>query len=116
MSSMAYAYRVGRSTVSQVISETCDALWEVLQDELLEPSDENWKRIAAEFNNCWQFPRCIGAIDSKHVAIKVSQKTIPKLFKDICDTIVKNIIADLNILIYWIFFVLVSKQCWLNVL
>ncbi|XP_011883603.1 PREDICTED: putative nuclease HARBI1 [Vollenhovia emeryi] len=70
MSSMAYAYRIGRSTVSQIVSETCDALWEVLQDELLEPSDENWKRIAAEFNDCWQFPHCIGAIDGKHVAIK----------------------------------------------
>lgn len=46
-----HAYRVGRSTVSQIISETCDALWEMLQDELLELSDENWKRIAAEFDN-----------------------------------------------------------------
>jgi len=41
MNSMAYAYRIGRSTVSQIISETCDALWEVLQDELFQPSEEN---------------------------------------------------------------------------
>lgn len=73
MTSMAYAYRIGKSTVSQIISETCDALWEVLQDELFEPSSENWKKIAAEFDDYWQFPHCIGAIDGKHVAISVRQ-------------------------------------------
>jgi len=73
MNSMAYAYRIGRSTVSQIVSETCDALWEALQDELFQPSEENWKKVA-KFDDRWQFPHCISAIDGKHVAIKVGRK------------------------------------------
>lgn len=72
MSSIAYAYRIERSTVSMIVAETCEALWEVLQDELLQPSSINWKKIAAEFEEQWNFPHCIGAIDNKHVIIKVN--------------------------------------------
>jgi len=35
------------------------------------PSEENWKSIAEEFKARWNFPHCIGAIDGKHVVIKV---------------------------------------------
>ena len=31
------------------------------------PSREDWIRIEHEFNQCWQFPNCIGALDGKHV-------------------------------------------------
>lgn len=41
MSSMAYAYRVGWSTVSMIVAETCEALWDVLQDELFQSSSVN---------------------------------------------------------------------------
>lgn len=32
-------------------------------------SEEDWKRIATDFEQKWQFPHCLGAIDGKHVAI-----------------------------------------------
>ena len=31
---------------------------------------EDWKAISKEFENLWNFPHCIGAINRKHVAIE----------------------------------------------
>ncbi|XP_011881490.1 PREDICTED: putative nuclease HARBI1 [Vollenhovia emeryi] len=70
MTSIAYAFRIGYSTASTIISETCQCLWDVLQSEMFVPSEDNWKKVAKEFNDRWNFPHCIGAIDGKHVTIK----------------------------------------------
>jgi hypothetical protein len=47
-SSIAMHYRLGRSTVSQIIYDTCDAIFDVLQPIYLTPPQgpEEWKRIA----------------------------------------------------------------------
>lgn len=71
MSSIAFAYRCGRNTVSMIISETYESLWDVLENELFEPSQYRWKDIAKDFEDYWNFPHCIGALDGKHVNIKV---------------------------------------------
>lgn len=34
------------------------------------PTEERWKEIAHDFENLWNFPNCIGAIDGKHVRIQ----------------------------------------------
>ncbi|KYQ53565.1 Putative nuclease HARBI1, partial [Trachymyrmex zeteki] len=72
MASLAMSYRIGKSTVSGIIQETCEAIWKVLQPQVLEqPSQQDWIKIEDEFFKKWNFPHCIGAIDGKHVVIQV---------------------------------------------
>lgn len=43
-------YRLGRRTVSNIIYETCAAIWEVFQPIYMRPpSDDDWKTIAEEY-------------------------------------------------------------------
>ncbi|XP_067009911.2 uncharacterized protein [Anabrus simplex] len=68
---IAYSYRTGASTVSSIVNEVCEAIWNRLQDEVLPiPSEEKWKLIAKDFENLWNFPHCLGALDGKHVLIR----------------------------------------------
>ncbi|KYN23210.1 hypothetical protein ALC57_04376 [Trachymyrmex cornetzi] len=67
MVSLSYQFRIGKSTVSKIILETTTAIWNVLQPIVLkQPTEHDWKRIAKEFNDKWNFVNCIGAIDGKH--------------------------------------------------
>lgn len=72
MVSISYAFRVAPSTVSHIIYETCNAIWECLHENiLLKPNEESWLDIAKAFNERWQLPHCVGAMDGKHVVIQV---------------------------------------------
>ena len=70
--SMSFSYRMGKATVSNIIQETCQAIWDALNEEYLRPptSTEEWKNIANEYIELWNFPHCVGAIDGKHIAIQ----------------------------------------------
>ncbi|XP_018358447.1 PREDICTED: uncharacterized protein LOC108758142 [Trachymyrmex cornetzi] len=65
-------YRIGRSTVYSIIPEVCNGIWEVLQPTYLRCPQEahEWLKIANEYNNKWNFPNCLGAIDGKHCRIQ----------------------------------------------
>jgi hypothetical protein len=72
MKSLSYAFRVGHNTISKIISETCEVIWNCLKESVfLKDNQESWKTIANEFERLWNFPNCIGAIDGKHVQIQV---------------------------------------------
>ncbi|KAG1935444.1 protein ALP1-like [Pimephales promelas] len=70
--SLSFQYRIGRSTISEIVMETCQALYEVLKDDHLKtPTTEaEWREVAMGFENKWQFPNCLGAIDGKHIYIQ----------------------------------------------
>ncbi|XP_011868296.1 PREDICTED: uncharacterized protein LOC105562239 [Vollenhovia emeryi] len=72
MHSMSYHYLAGVSTISHIIGETCNAIWNSICQEVLPPSKstEEWLRLAEEFEGRWNFNHCIGAIDGKHVTIE----------------------------------------------
>lgn len=52
--SNSFAYRIGRSTVSMIIRETCDAVWAVLHEEYLRPPTraKNGKKLQENFKVC----------------------------------------------------------------
>ncbi|XP_024875884.1 protein ANTAGONIST OF LIKE HETEROCHROMATIN PROTEIN 1-like, partial [Temnothorax curvispinosus] len=72
MVSISYQYLLGCTTISNIISETCEAIWNMLCPVVLPSSltKEDWLRIAADFENQCNFPHCIGAIDGKHIVIQ----------------------------------------------
>lgn len=74
--SMAYGFRIARSTAHQIIKETCTVLWDVLQPLYLpQPTVESWKASSIEFRNQWQFPQCVGAVDGRHVVLQQPAKS-----------------------------------------
>ncbi|XP_018312948.1 putative nuclease HARBI1, partial [Mycetomoellerius zeteki] len=76
MKSLSYAFRIGHSTVSQIITETCHAIWNSLKNLVFITDDEgSWQGVADEFESLWNFPHCIGAIDGKHIAIQASPRS-----------------------------------------
>ena len=71
LQTISFSYRLGGSTVSRIVAETCEVLWVALQDYIKQPSKpEEWKMIAEEFWNIWNFPICCGAIDGKHLVMQ----------------------------------------------
>uniref|UniRef100_UPI003AAFE7A5 uncharacterized protein n=1 Tax=Centroberyx gerrardi TaxID=166262 RepID=UPI003AAFE7A5 len=70
--SLSFQYRIGRTTISEIVMETCEALYDVLkEDHLKTPTAEaEWREVARAFQEKWQFPHCLGAIDGKHIYIQ----------------------------------------------
>lgn len=33
-------------------------------------TEENWLELARDFNDKWNFPHCIGAVDGKHIEMR----------------------------------------------
>lgn len=74
--SIAYNYLLGDRTVSNIVQEVATAIWNNMQPVYLaEPKTETWKSIALRFEDRWQFPHCVGAIDGKHIVIKKPGKS-----------------------------------------
>jgi phage FluMu protein Com len=70
--SHAFSFNLGRSTVSKIIAETCKALWSRLASQYVKfpQCKEEWQNIASEFQEQWNMPHVLGALDGKHVRIK----------------------------------------------
>jgi len=74
---IATSYRVSPTTITRIIRETTSVIWDVLCNKgyLLTPKSKvEWKKIANEFHELWNFPNCLGAIDGKHVIMQATSK------------------------------------------
>lgn len=65
-------FRMGESTIRNIIYDTCQALWESMSATHMKTpmSPQEWKDVAADFNKYWNFPHCLGSIDGKHCNIQ----------------------------------------------
>lgn len=75
--SLSFSYRIGKTTVTFIIRETLMAIWTVLSGKYLRPpkNQQEWLVISKEFEEKWNFPHCIGAIDGKHIAMQCPKHT-----------------------------------------
>ena len=54
-------FRMGRSTVHEIINETCEAIWQALQPDFMKPpTRQDWEQIEKGFRLKWHFPNCVG--------------------------------------------------------
>ena len=74
---LSYSFRLGRMTVSNIIKDVCDAIYDVLSPIYLKPpaSVDEWKCISNDFETLWDMPHVIGAIDGKHIPIDCPKGT-----------------------------------------
>jgi hypothetical protein len=73
MASISFQYLIGKTTVCNIIHETCTAIWDSLHPTVLPPilTEQEWLELARDFEELRNFVHCIGAIDGKHVVIQV---------------------------------------------
>nr|XP_015192141.1 PREDICTED: uncharacterized protein LOC102689759 [Lepisosteus oculatus] len=69
---LGFKYHIGRSTVSDIVTTTCEALHKVLKEDYLKTptSEDQWGAIAKDFYEKWHFPNCLGAVDGKQIYIQ----------------------------------------------
>lgn len=65
-----YLFRIGVTTASLIVPNTCRVLWTALNNDVFPQfSEEFWRHTAEAFKKNLHFPHCLGAIDGKHVRI-----------------------------------------------
>ncbi|XP_060869626.1 uncharacterized protein LOC132944347 [Metopolophium dirhodum] len=75
-----FEFKIGKSTVGEIVRETCIAIWNMLQkEEMPEPTTEHWLEISNTFYSKTNFPNCLGAVDGKHIRIQ-NPKNMDSLF------------------------------------
>ena len=70
--SQSFTFRIGRATISNILRETLQAIWDALNKAYLAPpsNTEDWIHIAEKYEEECNFPHCLGAIDGKHIMIE----------------------------------------------
>ena len=72
--SLSFTFRIGTTTVSSIIKETCIVLKEVLTNKFVKPPrcETDWLEIARDFEEIWNLPNVVDALDEKHIQIEAS--------------------------------------------
>ena len=67
---LAELFSVGRSTVGEIVLETCEVIAEQLLPKYMQvQNDDRLHETVDRFSLCWGFPQTVGAIDGTHIPI-----------------------------------------------
>ena len=67
-----FQFRISRPAISYILTEVCEAIPKNLGPSYLKvpSSEQEWIQIAKQFEEKWNFPNCLGAIDGKHITLQ----------------------------------------------
>ena len=70
--SMRYSWRVAHNTISLIVREVCQAIFDEYGADVMSvpTEEEKWLQISDRFLKRWNFPNTLGALDGKHVSCK----------------------------------------------
>ena len=70
-SSLSFQFRVAENTISQILRRVCRAIIDEFMEQFMPfpEKEEAWQKISDLYQERWNFPNCVGAIDGKHIAI-----------------------------------------------
>ncbi|KAG5872392.1 hypothetical protein JTB14_005344 [Gonioctena quinquepunctata] len=74
--SLQYNFRVSQAAISGFIPLVCQAIYDELKGEYLHVPNTSaeWLEVARNFEETWNMPNCLGALDGKHILIKAQQE------------------------------------------
>ena len=70
--SLHFQFRISRPAISYIVTKVCEAIPKKLGPSYLKvpSSEEERLQIAKQFEEKWNFPNCLGAIDGKHITLQ----------------------------------------------
>ena len=67
---VAWLFGISKSSVCTIVRETCDAIVQVLQMQLIKlPKGDMLDQVIEGFEFKWGFPNCVGAVDGTHIPV-----------------------------------------------
>ena len=69
--SLQYSFKVSKSAICKFVPVVCQAIIDVYKPEVLKcpKTPEEWNQVAEEFSKKWNYHKCAGALDGKHVRV-----------------------------------------------
>src|SRR4051794_21954248 len=80
-----YTFRISNSRISGIVTETCEAIWELLQPIYLSVPNtpHEWTLIANRFMERWNMPNCLGKLflNEFHKIYSTSYRYFSEIFE-----------------------------------
>ena len=74
---LSFGFRVSRHTIAVIIPEVCKAIQDELAEEVVRfpQNEEEWLEVSQRFQQKWNMPHALGALDGKHIRIRKPNKS-----------------------------------------